>query len=1097
MSGERPMRHGLPRLVSSRMKHLYRRVIFCTPLILAALVVTNTESRAQGIATAAIRGSVRSTDANSIDGARVRVVSNTTGYFVETEVRRGRFLIQGLAIGGPYVLTVKRLGYISQRTVPFTLGLGESLELAFALEPVPSQLDTMLIKAGNQSDFPGALAATIDDSLLHRLPNLNRDFYDFVRLTPHVSTKVALANGGMSVAGVGLRFNNYLIDGVPERFHTGNSSLAISGGKSVSMEAVREYQVLVTPFDVRYGDFAGGVVNAVTKSGSNDFQASIYDLQRDDRLARTGSIGPIAPYDRRQYGLLLSGPIKKDRLHFLIAPDFQHLTSPAQGPYLGQPEGASPAVPVDAADLARFEGIMTKYGLTAGSAGAVETGNPLKNLFTRVDLALPEWKTRAVISQNYIQNSSISFSRAARDTFTLSSYRLDQRFASRLTSLQLYSSPSGARGAYNELRVSQRTDWGDWLSDVAEPIIQVAVPRSAGAGLTILKSGTQEAAQGTFSNTQSYRFADNLTLMARTTHAVTLGAEAEVFRIGRGGVTGSFGTWTFSSLDSLDAGLAERFEARKDFGSASVPLHGAQYAAFIGDEWQAGDHVHITAGVRGDVLKLTDHAPYNALVDSLFGRRTDRMPAAHVHWSPRVGFLWNVNGSARDQVRGGIGIFTGRPPLNWAHVALYSYGVGIGTLRCGPSSADAGSPPRFVGSVDSVPVACANGAGLRGPPRGDVDLLDPQLRMAQTMRASLQYERKLPWNVVASADALLTRNLSDFVFVNMNLTGPQATDRFGRLLYGSIEATGVATPSTVTPRFSEVIDTRNTSRNHSYQMALSLDRRFTSSFGGTLSYTYSNVRDVETPLRAGTRGTVLWSGARVVSGRHDDLTPGTSLNDLPHRVIATATFSAPWRRWRTDFSLYYVGESGAPFTYIAWGAGSRGDLNADGSNSNDPIYVPKSAFDTAEILFSGASSETGADNSSAARASRIGQQQKAFEQLIERVDCLRAQRGRILRRNGCREPFSHTTLASIRQRIPLVRGGLEGELDVFNVLNLLNRNWGLYRVASPALLEQVGQTIGGVASAQPVFRFDASAAEWTTLRNESAFQLQLGIRYRL
>ena len=115
-------------------------------------------------------------------------------------------------------------------------------------------------------------------------------------------------------------------------------------------------------------------------------------------------------------------------------------------------------------------------------------------------------------------------------------------------------------------------------------------------------------------------------------------------------MVGGYGIWTFSSLDSLAGGLAERYELRKDFGSASVPMSGAQYAAYVGDEWRAGERVSITMGIRADLLVIEGHAPYNAVVDSIFGRRTDEMPHTRIHLSPRVGFTWDVQGTGHDQL---------------------------------------------------------------------------------------------------------------------------------------------------------------------------------------------------------------------------------------------------------------------------------------------------------------------------------------------------------------------------------------------------------------------------------------------------------------
>ena len=695
-----------------------------------------------------------------------------------------------------------------------------------------------------------------------------------------------------------------------------------------------------------------------------------------------------------------------------------------------------------------------------------------------------------MLTENYASSAtSAAFTRATTGTFPLSSYLSSQVIASSLTSLQLHTNLS--RGAYNELIVSNRGVWSHFASDVQEPIVLVTVPGVSGATET-LKAGTAESAQGVLSNGWNVDATDNLTLPLGTAHELTLGVTAELFRLVRGGVAGSYGTWTFSSLDSLQSGIPQRFETQKDYGSASVPMAGGQYAAYAGDIWRASERLSVTLGLRADVLLIRGHAPYNREVDSLFARRTDDMPGPIVQFSPRLGFNWDLFGTARDQLRGGAGIFTGRFPLAWAHSALYSYGVGTGKLQCGTLFGDLGPPPRFVTDYRAAPTSCANGQGLASAPRGDVDLLDHRLRLGQTARASLAYDRRLPWNVQATVEALVTRGISDFTFVNLNLKGPQGVDTHGRVMYGTIAPTGVPTPATVSV-FSEVIDLVNNSAGHSSQLSARLEKRFSNNFAGTLSYTYSQVRDVELPLRSGVPSIQIWAAGRPVSGRHDDLSTGTSLYDLPHRVVLAGTYTAPWRAWSTDFSFYFVGESGTPVTYVAWGAGKKGDLNADGSNTNDPIYIPKSAADNGEILFSGLL-DGAADNSPAAVALRVSQQQAALENLIEGTDCLRRQRGRIMERNSCREPWSNTTIASVRQSIPIGRGRtLTAQLDVFNVLNLIRSDWGHYHTANPALLEQVGETTG--ASAQPVFRYDLTRPPWLNAATESAYQLQLSLRY--
>jgi carboxypeptidase family protein len=1044
---------------------------------------------AQGISTATIRGAVRTEDGANVDGASVHVVNTASGFTLDTRVHRGRFLVHGLEVGGPYVIEVRHIGFVPQRSRPVSLTLGEALELEFVLQRVATQLERVQVNAqarGASLLGAGGTATIIRDSLVQQLPTLNRNFIDFVQLAPQVSTKIGFQRIGMSAAGANLRFNNYLINGAEEHFVNSNVSPAHNAGKSIPIDAVKEYQVLVAPYDVRYGNFAGALVNTVTQSGTNEFRGSTYAYWRNNRLAR-GALDSLR-YERLQYGFSLGGPIVRDRIHFFIAPEIQSLTSPALGPYLGQPSSATSPVPVRETDVERFRTLMRAHGLTPGSGGFVEVENPLRNIFVRLDVAVPAWNSRAVAFLSDARAEDSQFSRV--DTFYLSSSRQTGAAQLRLASIQLQSELPRIAGGHNELLISHLSDRSEQLPAVRQPLVRVLVPAAAG-GFVPLNAGATELAQGVFRRSRATTVKDELTLSWGADHVLVLGLQAEGFRIKPGGVTGGYGVWTFSTLDDFERGVAERFELRRDFGSANALLRGGQYGVFAGDEWRAGERVSISLGIRADLLDLSGHAPYNAVVDSIFGRRTDEMPRERLHFSPRVGFTWDLFGTGRQKLRGGIGVFTGRPPLAWLRSALSSYGIGIGTLRCGSLPTDNGPPPPFQPDYLNPPTACATGPGLTTAPRGDVDLLDRNLQMARSLRASLAYERQLPWGWQATTEFLFTRYLSDFLFVNLNLQGPQAVDRFGRVLYGTIGPSGLLVKRR-TDRFSEVIDLRNTSRNYSQQLSTRVERRFAQGIAASAAYSYSGMRDVQSPSRINTRGSVIWADARAVSGRHEDEKLGISLNDLPHRAVIAATWSSTRRHWPTAFSLFYVGESGSPFTYRAGGIGSLGDLNADGSNANDPIYVPLSALDTTEIRFTGRSDSVGADNSLAVQAQRQGKQQNALDAFIRQTPCLRRQRGRIMQRNSCREPWSHNTVASFRQAVPVAGRALEFELDVFNVLNLLNPRWGHYRIAVPQLLEHVGQT----ASGDPIFRFHAARPQWTTLRTESAFQLQLALRYR-
>jgi hypothetical protein len=1046
----------------------------------AAVVLMSASSvaYAQGVTTAGIRGTISGDAGEPLSEARVRIVHAGTGHSIELRSNRGRFLIEGLEPGGPYQITVRRLGYGIQIRSVASLALGELHEIQFVLQRLGTELDTARIRS-SYAGAPyanGGTATIIDQSLIAGLPSLNRDFYDFVRLVPQVSTKVGLANGGFSAGGVGFRFNDFLINGVSERSLSGNVASAFSGAKSVPLDAVQEYQVLLAPYDPRYGDFAGAMVNTVTRSGTNEFRGNAFAFGRNDRLARRA--GSSTPYDRAQYGFSAGGPLVRDRAHFFLAAERQHFTYPAPGPYVGQPKEAQVPLRVDENDITRMNSIMRDFDLVAGSGGPVTNEHPLFNIFTRLDVSLPRWNTRAVAWNNSSAGDEVVFSRQAPGSFPLSTMAVTRQSRNRMTAIHTHTSLTRAGGAHNEFLVAHRSDALRSAVDFHQPIVRVSVPSDGGS--VSLAAGTTESAQGSGFSASAARVKDNLILPLGANHILTVGAEAELIEVHRRGFSGSYGSWTFGSLEDLEAGSPRAYQVTLDLGGASgTPVTAAQYAAYVSDRWEITPRLYVTAGIRGDLLVPRGRAPYHPGIDSLFGRRTDVMPDRRIELSPRIGFAWNPTAMGNHVIRGGAGIFAARYPLAWIQTARSSYGGGTGILRCGNGPRDIGPPPPFEPDFRAQPRTCANNAGITSSQRGNVNLLATDLRLMRIARASIAYERKIPGDIAFSAEVLATRALTDFTFVNLNLHEPQTSDAHGRVMYGSITSTGVASPALREP-FSEVIDLRNTSGARSIQVSTGLRKKTGDRATWLTWYTWSRASDAQAPLRVNVSGTVSWGSARPVAGRHDDFTRGTGSNDIPHRIVAGGQFALA-RQLGTTLSFYYVGESGRPFTYIAFGGEGKGDLNADGSNINDPVYVPGNALDSDEIVFDGTTADA------------LGQSQ-ALQDLIDRTPCLRRQRGSIMKRNSCREPWSSMTIASLRQPVPFTRG-LEAQADVYNVLNLLNNKWGLHRQASVELLEHVGQT-AGPAPSRPVFRLAPGRGEWTILQPESGFQLQLALRYR-
>jgi hypothetical protein len=1025
----------------------------------------------------------------AIVGASILVVNTATGATSRVlAARDGRYLVQGLEVGGPYSITARHPGFVAQMRDGQILAVSQNLTLDFRLQRQTIILSTVTVTTETDpimsAERTGA-ATVISDSALRRLPSLDRTFTDFVVLSPEVSN----AGPGLSGAGVNNRFNTILIDGAGENDLFGLGDTGQPGGqargKSIGLEAVREYQVLLAPFDVRQGSFGGLLVNAVTRGGTNEFHGTAFYSTRSEGLARNVDYVRDQEYRQTQYGFSIGGPIIRDRVQFFVAPEFQRRYEPAAGPYLGQ---SAEGFPASSTDIERFQSLLAGYGIDAGSAGPASNANPLRNIFARVDIA-PSVNTRLLLRHNYGRAEDDVLARdASLIRLTSNSHAFTSVKGS--TVAQLYTSFEGGSG--NELivgysRIRDRRD-----AAVLAPQVQVDVPSVTGSTVR-LRAGAENSSQGTEVDQDIIEVTDNFT-MPLGRHRLTVGTKNEFYRIRNLFAQNSYGVWEFGSLDSLASGTASRYQAGVGLGGPiDARFDAAQIGVYVQDRWQVSDGFTLTGGLRVDVPLVFDTPPANPSVLEDYGRRTDEVPSGNVQVSPRIGFNWDRTGDRREQLRGGLGVFVGRPPFVWIGNAFQNAGTGLAQLTCVAT----GSVPRFSqGAAEVAPETCANGA--TAATTGDIALLSNDLHFPQFLRASLAYDRRLGHAWVASLEAMYTRAMSTPFYTNRALAGGQGLDRNGRVVYGTIAPTGVASPELVADR-RNVIDAQNSSKDYSYSLTAGLNRRFTNWFEAHASYTYEQARDIQS-LTSST-ATSNWRFGRAISGDQYSQNLDRSRFDLPHRLAAYGTFSLTTR---TDVSLIYLGRSGSNYDFVYGGSGGLGDLNADGAQGNDLIYLPADVAHDSEIRFSGVSPIPGADNSPEAQAQRIAEQRSALERYITSTDCLTRQRGRIMTRNSCRSPWTNTVNVSLRQALPAIRGqSLLVQLDIFNFLNLLNNDWGQQPLpplggGSVPLLAHVGQTAGaltGPNGSQGVFTFDPAMDKYDRRHAGSAYQLQLGIRY--
>ena len=348
------------------------------------------------------------------------------------------------------------------------------------------------------------------------------------------------------------------------------------------------------------------------------------------------------------------------------------------------------------------------------------------------------------------------------------------------------------------------------------------------------------------------------------------------------------------------------------------------------------------------------------------------------------------------------------------------------------------------------------------------------------MRATLGYDRQLMGGFVGTLEAMYTKGVNNLFYQNIALAGPQGVDYKGRVMYGP----NVNAPVLKVTGRTAVLDVQNQSKDYSYSLTAGLARRWRNNFEGSLFYTYSDARDVQS-LTSSTANSQYQFG-RPVATRQDDPTLGYSVFRQPHRLVGQFSYAF---KTKTDLTLTYVGETGAAFTYTV-----SGDVNGDGFASNDPIYIPKSATDPNEIQFQ---NFTRAGTTTVVTAA---EQAAAFDKFINGLDCLNDNRGSFAPRNQCNAPWSNTINLSLRQSLKTIGAqNVSFQLDIFNFANFLNKDWGQVNTAafgSQNLITYRTKTTGNLnAGAIPIFNFDPNFQKWNAQNIRSNYQLQAQLRY--
>ena len=1076
------------------------RIITALGFVLAAVVATDV--RAQGVTTGAVSGFVTDASGAPLENAQISITNQTTGFTSRTISREGgRYNLPGLEVGGPYTVEARRIGFAPHTRTGIMIQLSQSNRVDIRMEPQATQLQELEIRSTTGeiiSPTSTGTKTTVSAQVLERAPSTSRNLVDFTRAAPQVSS----SGPGYSGGGMSNRMNNVQIDGATERDVFGLGSTGQPGGqisaKAISIDAIKEYQILLAPYDVRQGNFGGLLLNAVTKSGTNEFHGSAFNYYRDETYGRDVAVLRATAFSRRQTGFSLGGPIIKDKLQFFTANEWTRESQPVSGPFFNQPTDAVTAFPFTATDITRFEAAYkAKTGHEPGSAGIVNTPTPMNNLFGRLDWSINS-TNRLVARMNYTdatnENRRQNARASNRAVYTTNFHAINSN--KKAPVVQLFSS---FKNGWSNEAFAGATIVRDRRTPVStDPMITVTYSSPT----RTIVAGSDQFSQGNELDADTYEFADNLTI-PRGNHSFVLGTRNELVKIRNLFTQSSYGVWNFASIADFENNVPSGFRRAFILGNeGNVYFDALTNAFYAQDTWTATPKLTLTMGLRADKSNFLTDNTYAPSIDSTYGVHTT--PKGALQWSPRVGFNFDVTGDQINQLRGGIGVFVGTPPYVWMENAYAQNGRIITFLNCGPGGNPSNNnpAPKFDMDPNKYEV-CANNQGTKQV--GDVSFLDKNIKFPQPVRANLAFDRVLPFNLVGTVEALYSKTMNQLFFFSENLGPVVATDAHGRPMYGTIcgvttcpavggnAATSSGQPTIGRPalvnsnggtaRFSSAVNVKNQNKDYAYNLTAQLRKRYSNGWEALVAYNYGHAYDVQS-FTSSTHISNYQFGRTLGEEKQDVIgKPSISLFDQPHKLTAFATKTIGWGRliksdWArglaTDLTMTYTGTSGAPHDYTYTGSTGRGDLNADGTNSNDRIYVPTDVNDVTQIRWGAPVAAAVGDTLTAA------QQAAAFDQLINSQDCLSKSRGKIMERNSCRQPFSNFFDMTLRQNIPLLSSAqrVSVQLDIFNFGNLLNKKWGQQRFnpisgnSNIPLLSQTGMSGTDPKTAVPIVQFN-------------------------
>jgi hypothetical protein len=1064
--------------------------------------------------TGSISGSVKADNGEILVGATITVLHVPTGTVYNAQSRKsGLFDVSNVQPGGPYAVTVSYVNYQSEKKENIYVALGDVVRVDVILSSKIDKLKDVTVtttKRGSDLSVRGGTQTIIGRDKLDNLPTVGRNVQDFLRFSP--TAKFVGGNGdlaGVSIAGQNNRFNSLYIDGAVNNDQFGLSASGTNGGQTgvgpISIDAVDQFQVMVSPFDASIGNFTGGGINATTKGGTNNVTGTVYSFMQNQNLSGKTPTGAkdkavkLNPFKAQTIGGSVGGAIVKNKLFYFV--NFESIENERPQPFeISGYKGASGKADID--KLVSF--VKTKYGYNTGGYQDNAASTSAKRIATKID-----WNVNKMnkFSLSYRYNETNSYATSASSSSRVNFYNNGVLYPNKTNSLSAELKSAFKSGASNKFLFTY-TDVMDDRSQIGDPFPRVTI--NDGSGQMIF--GSEEFSTSNLLKQRNVNFLDYFKFNVNK-HAFTVGVDYELSKSYNVFIRQNFGSYQYATLaDFLAEAAPTRYDrsfslldqTTGDNTRAAAKFYTGRGSAFINDEFRYSDNLTFNYGVRADYTKFLS----TPLADEYFnfnmpknwdlqGAKSGVMPDPKISFSPRVGFTYKMP-EENITVRGGFGMFTGRVPLVWPGGVYNNNGQSIGGISI-TTAADIAKygikfRPNPYGQYTAADLGLSTAAA-----KGQLDLIANDFKLPKLFRASLAIDKKLKDNWSVTVEGSISKNINEVYYTRVDIKPPvgQLTGPDNRYIYDLKRVVFPAyqgLPAGSNP-YTGIFVIHNQPyygrSGFAYNFTASIDKSWTDGFSFNAFYTYGASFVTNEPTSS--QNNSQWRYMETVNGRND-VRRSRSDFDLGHRVSAflAKKFTYAKGALASTFSLVYNGQSGNPFSYVY----ATGPVRDQGTGeTNDLIFIP-----TADQI----KAMTFVTNSSYPLTA--AQQGQALEDYIAQDNYLSKNRGKYAERNGGRLPFTNIIDVKFVQdfNVKLNNKKYQFQLtyDIFNFTNMLNRNWGrTYFMSNDqfAIIKYQGAT----GSTTPSYSFSpiANNTPWgisssTTPSYSARWVSQLGLRFK-